>query len=114
MEIGNAAQPHEPGSALRSPRPPLMRSVKQRLRWSIPVTQPLLLCSQVQRSGGTLLARLFDSHPSCFAHPHELKWGKPRKWHWPQLDLSLDADALLARLDEDWPSTFARKGYSKY
>ena len=46
----------------------------------MPVNQPLLLISQVQRSGGTLLSQLFDGHPQVHAHPHELKIGYPEKW----------------------------------
>jgi hypothetical protein len=93
------------------------RSVaEQRLRSVVPVTQPLMLCSQVQRSGGTLLSRLFDGHPSCFAHPNELRWGRPEKWNWPVLDQASGAspDELLELLDEGWPRQFAAKGYHKY
>ena len=50
-----------------------------RLRHAPPVHEPMLLISQVQRSGGTLLAQLFDGHPECLAHPYELKWGRPLK-----------------------------------
>src|SRR5262245_51494389 len=56
-------------------------------RHAIPVTQPLVLISQIKRSGGTLLSQLFDGHPSCYAHPHELQIGKS-KYQWPKLDLS--------------------------
>ena len=45
-----------------------------------PVTSPLVLISQVQRSGGTLLSQLFDGHPELHAHPHELKIGYPTKY----------------------------------
>jgi Sulfotransferase family len=38
----------------------------------VPVTQPLVLITQAPRSGGTLLMRLFDGHPECYAVPHEL------------------------------------------
>lgn len=87
----------------------------QRLRAIVPVTQPMLLCSQVQRAGGTLLCRLFDGHPSCFAHPSELRWGRPRKWNWPQVDLSLESpDDLLSQVIEGWPQRFAAHGYHKY
>ena len=88
----------------------------QRLRWTVPVTQPMMLCSQIQRSGGTLLARLFDAHPACFAHPFELQWGKPNKWHWPQLDLSspVTPEDLFARLEVSWPRKYANRGYEKF
>jgi LPS sulfotransferase NodH len=59
-----------------------------RLEHAVPVREPLVLISQVQRSGGTLLSQLLDGHPECHAHPHELKIGKPMKWDWPPLDLA--------------------------
>jgi hypothetical protein len=86
----------------------------QRERWTVPVTQPLLLCSQAQRSGGTLLIRLFDGHPSCFTHPNELRWGKPLAWPEPDLTAPLDANALFAHMAENWPRKFAMDGYGKY
>jgi hypothetical protein len=54
----------------------------------VAVHEPLVLISQIQRSGGTLLSQLFDGHPECHAHPHEVKIGHPRKSEWPPLDLS--------------------------
>ena len=45
---------------------------RARLRHLVPVREPLLLISQIHRSGGTLLSQLFDGHPECHAHPHEL------------------------------------------
>jgi sulfotransferase family protein len=47
----------------------LLSTVAYRL---FPVTQPLVLITQAPRSGGTLLMRLFDGHPECYAVPHEL------------------------------------------
>ena len=58
-----------------------------RLEHVVGVREPLVLVSQIQRSGGTLLSQLFDGHPECHAHPHELKIGSPRKFNWP-LDLT--------------------------
>jgi hypothetical protein len=43
-----------------------------RLNNPVRVDQPMILISQIQRSGGTLLSRLFDSHPAIHAHPYEL------------------------------------------
>jgi hypothetical protein len=60
---------------------------RARLRHVVPVREPLVLVSQIQRSGGTLLSQLLDGHPECHAHPHELKIGYPRKYDWPSLDL---------------------------
>jgi Sulfotransferase family len=45
---------------------------RARLRHLVPVREPLVLISQIQRSGGTLLSQLFDGNPECHAHPHEL------------------------------------------
>jgi hypothetical protein len=45
-----------------------------------PVTEPLALISQIQRSGGSMLSQLFDVHPEVHAHPHELKFGHPKKY----------------------------------
>jgi hypothetical protein len=47
---------------------------------------PLVLISQVQRSGGTLLSQLFDAHPQLAAYPHELKQPFSTPDHWPPLD----------------------------
>jgi len=45
---------------------------RARLDHVVPVREPIVLISQIQRSGGTLLSQLFDGHPECHAHPHEL------------------------------------------
>ena len=58
-----------------------------RLAHLVPVREPLVLISQIQRSGGTLLSQLLDGHPEVHAHPGELSIGKPKKWDWPPLDL---------------------------
>jgi hypothetical protein len=46
--------------------------LETRLRHLVPVDQPLVLVSQIERSGGSLLMRLFDGHPELHAVPHEL------------------------------------------
>jgi hypothetical protein len=53
-----------------APDPQLLDS---RLRGLVPVDQPLLLISQAQRSGGTLLLRLLDGHPQCHVAPFQLR-----------------------------------------
>ena len=45
------------------------------------IDQPLILISQIQRSGGTLITQLFDSHKEIYAHPSELVLTNP-KWKW--------------------------------
>jgi hypothetical protein len=101
---------------LRRAAPPAeYRALKR--RWVVRVDQPMLLISQVQRSGGTLLARLFDGHPECFAHPMELKWGRPAKWNWPafETDATLSAKDAFGLLKELWVRKMIHQGgYSKY
>ena len=89
-------------------------ALERRLEWAVPVHQPLLLISQIQRSGGTLLLRLLDDHPACFTHPYELSWGRPTKADWPRLHLRQSAGALFGALDERWVAqAIAAGGYRK-
>ena len=78
-----------------------------------PVTCPLVLISQVQRSGGTLLSQLFDGHPELHAHPHELKIGYPTKYTWPKIDLSDNPNKWLETLFEYSVLSHFKKGYKK-
>ena len=66
----------------------------------VPIDQPLALICQAQRSGGTLLARLFDGHPQCHAHPHELHIGDKRPHVWPTIDLDDPPESWFAKLRE--------------
>jgi hypothetical protein len=59
---------------------------KKKSEW-VYIDQPLILISQIQRSGGTLMSQLFDDHPGCYAYPSEIEWGNPMKYYWPNLDL---------------------------
>ena len=61
---------------------------RARLENVVPVSEPLVLISQIQRSGGTLLLQLLDGHPECHVDPFELKIGHPKKHNWPPIDLS--------------------------
>jgi hypothetical protein len=78
-----------------------------------PVTSPLALISQIQRSGGTLLAQLFDGHPEIHAHPHELKIGKPKKYIWPKIDLNDNFERWFYILFEDDTIEHFKGGYRK-
>ena len=78
-----------------------------------PVTAPLALISQIQRSGGTLLSQLFDGHPELHAHPHELKIGYPTKHTWPQIDLNDNPNRWLETLFEYSVLSHFKKGYKK-
>jgi Sulfotransferase family len=76
------------------------------------VLEPLVLISQVQRSGGTLLSQLFDGHPEVHAHPGELHIG-PGKAHWPSLDPDATPEAWFDALFERITLEFMEQGYSK-
>ena len=78
-----------------------------------PVTSPIALISQVQRSGGSLLSQLFDGHPELHAHPHELKIGYPKKYMWPKIDLNEHPQRWLEMLFEDKVIEHSKGGYKK-
>ena len=86
----------------------------RRRRWAVQVKQPLLMISEVQRSGGTLLSQLFDNHPECLNHPEELCWGRPQKWNWPDLELSSRSCSprdLFNKLHEPWIDAYGGAGF---
>jgi hypothetical protein len=85
---------------------------RARLEHLVPVTQPLVLVSQVPRSGGTLLSQLFDGHPECHGHPHELRIGSPTSRHWPPIDLARPGE-WFELLHEPYAWKHARRGYKK-
>jgi hypothetical protein len=85
---------------------------RARLDHLVQVREPLVLVSQIQRSGGTLLSQLFDSHPECHAHPSEIYIGHPKKWNWPTLDLA-HAEHWFAELYERPVELHLREGYVK-
>ena len=87
---------------------------QSRLEHMVEVREPLLLISQIQRSGGTLLSQLFDGHPQCHAHPSELKVGYPVKENWPLLSLNSQPEHWFDTLFESISHEFFREGYSKY
>lgn len=74
---------------------------------------PLVLISQIQRSGGTLLIQLLDGHPEVMVHHSELHWGKPAKYFWPRVDLQQAPSKLFETLKEVLSERFSTKGYSK-
>jgi hypothetical protein len=77
------------------------------------IRAPMVLVSQVQRSGGTLMGQLFDGHPQCWAHPHEVKIGYPQKWDWPRIDLSSKPERWLEILFENSSIDQLKHGYGK-
>lgn len=74
---------------------------------------PLVLISEVQRSGGTLLSQLFDGHPEIAAHPHEIKIGHPTDEDWPPIDPALGADRNFGMLFDGKITEMVREGYAK-
>lgn len=105
-----AALTHRLNELLRPARSP----EALRAQWVVPIDQPLILISQIQRSGGTLLTHLFDDHPECFVHPYELMWGSPTKFDWPTVDLGRSAASAFDDLHEPWiPKTLGRGFYRK-
>ena len=83
-----------------------------RLAHRVPVREPLVLISQIQRSGGTLLSQLLDGHPEVHAHPGELCIGKPKKWDWPPLDLDRP-ETWFEVLFEPQVDLYLREGFLK-
>lgn len=73
------------------------------------VDQPIVLVSQLQRSGGTLINALLDGHPELHAHPHELQLDNT----WPELDLSAGADEWIESLREGFVAPNFERGYLK-
>ena len=78
-----------------------------------PVTSPLALISQIQRSGGSLLSQLFDGHGELHAHPHELMIGYPKKYLWPRINLRDKPERWFEVLFEDIVIKHFKEGYNK-
>lgn len=73
LDRGRRARPAARGAAADGGRDPEYERVAQiRWRFRVEVRQPLLLVTQIHRSGGTLLTRLLDGHPELHTVPHEL------------------------------------------
>jgi Sulfotransferase family len=84
-----------------------------RLHHLVEVSQPLVLISQIQRSGGTLLSQLFDGHPQCHAHAYELYIGHPHKSVWPSLNLQDPPEVWYGILSEAPARDAFLEGYRK-
>lgn len=77
----------------------------------VPLRAPLILVSQVQRSGGSLVSQLFDGHPQIAAYPHELKIGYPSSEHWIRIPRS--ATKSFGEMYKGSQARLVRKGFSK-
>ena len=80
---------------------------------SIRLHAPMVLISQVQRSGGSLLNQLFDGHPALDAYPQELRLGYAHQDQWPELDVDLDSGAIFRSLYDLKFGRLMRRGYVK-
>jgi hypothetical protein len=98
---------------LEESRLQLNRAYQTYLEHVQPVTVPLALISQIQRSGGSMLSQLFDGHPEVHAHPHELKIGYPKKFNWPKIDLDDNPKHWFEILFEDSVVEHLQHGYKK-
>jgi hypothetical protein len=78
-----------------------------------PVTEPLVLVSQIQRSGGSLLSQLFDGHPEIHAYPHELMMDYKKKCVWPRIDLNDRPERWFGIIFEKMIIEHNIKGYKK-
>jgi hypothetical protein len=87
--------------------------VRHRTDHLVDVRQPLVLVSQIQRSGGTLMSQLLDGHPEIHAHPQELRTGFPKKYDWPPLPLEAGPDEWFRVLWEKPTARGFEEGYSK-
>ena len=74
---------------------------------------PLILISQLPRSGGSLLSQLFDGHPQLYAYPYEMRIGYPGKSTWPAFDPREGPERLFAKLFHTELGQFAARGYRK-
>lgn len=79
----------------------------------VPLRTPLILISQVQRSGGTLLSQLFDGHLQLAAHPDELRIGHPTEEDWPLVNPAFGADANFRILFAAKTARKVNRGYAK-
>jgi hypothetical protein len=79
----------------------------------LPVRQPLALISQIQRSGGSLLSQLLDGHPEVHAHPYELKFGYPKKYYWPRINLTDSPERWFLLLFEEIVIKHIEAGFKK-
>lgn len=77
----------EPGAAAAEPESVPIAGIAR-----VRADQPLVVITQMARSGGTLLLHLFDGHPECLVVPHELSVMLPSR------PLPRDAGAAFAML----------------
>ncbi|MGD8297857.1 MAG: sulfotransferase [Desulfobacterales bacterium] len=82
------------------------------LKHIMPITQPLVLNTQIHHSGGSLLNRLLDGHPELNALPHEIGSGTPATGHWPGIDLDHKPQGWFKTLYKEVDIKKVRKKFS--
>ena len=82
-------------------------------KYLTPLHAPLVVISQVQRSGGTLLSQLFDGHPELCAYPGELKVDFPSADSWPQLEPAREVKWNFQKLFDPNLAQRVRRGFIK-
>ncbi|MEQ8386758.1 MAG: hypothetical protein RH949_30830 [Coleofasciculus sp. A1-SPW-01] len=87
-----------------------------KIQWIHKIEQPVILISQIERSGGTLLSQLFDGHPQVYAHPWEFMWDVPPKHMgmWPNLlnnDETIDFKKVLEFKEKFWITRYVNLGF---
>jgi hypothetical protein len=112
MPRSNDLQPTEPRLSLADWRH-AERLFHTRRETLVPVSEPMVLISQIQRSGGTLLNSLLDGHPQLHVHPWEIQIGHPSKADWPRLDLEAGVESWLEMLTQPWLPRAFEAGYRK-
>ena len=112
-KIFASKSPQGKGKAFRAIRSQVEDLYRSGLKSAAPITVPLALISQIQRSGGSLLSQLFDGHPEIYAHPDELKIGYPEKYIWPKIDLNDSPENWFSILFEESVIKHFREGYNK-
>jgi len=99
--------------ALREHGPHLKQLYRVCLDNISPITCPIVLISQIQRSGGSLISQLFDGHPQIYCHPDELMIGHPKKYIWPKINLNNHPRDWFKILFEESVIDHFKNGYTK-
>jgi hypothetical protein len=117
QEVRNLRELSSKGGTKKSSLDPDFEVLSQVcLKHLLPIHSPLVLISQIQRSGGTLLSQLFDGHSQCHAHPYELHVGhlSTSKFAWPVLNLNDSPEQWFATLFESASARLFQESYHKY
>jgi hypothetical protein len=103
----------DPSRGLRASRIPQLDDIEAFLRANhTRLDAPVVLISQIQRSGGTLLSELLDSHTAIASHSNELAFANQTEESWPVLDSTLGAEKNFDLLFQERPRLLER-GYVK-